>query len=258
VAAATETETAWTAEAAADGWRRHRQWCRRKHRVNNDGNNRQRRLQCWPGIASLSTTATGMMTSITMTTTAAVTTKTIMTTTVRRGVAEAVLKTEPAAAAETRGGRGGASGKGEGIQQSTKSSKNVDGGNSGGQEAPGKRREAAGAAGVVAGAMAAAAAAVAATVVAMAVGERPEAREESNVIGVPRILLGNNLVKNRAMRLVNAYPEDPNVWHLLRLLSVPQIDLSAFADRKMVIFYVYLRYFTKKSQLYRTDMQIKK
>ena len=50
----------------------------------------------------------------------------------------------------------------------------------------------------------------------------------------------------------------PNVWRLDRLLSVPQIDLSARADRKMVIFYVYLRYFTKKSRLYRTDTQIKK
>ncbi len=79
--------------------------------------------------------------------------------------------------------------------------------------------------------------------VAMAVGERPEAREESNVIGVPRILLGNNLAQNRAMCLANAYPEGPNVWRLHRYLSVPQID----AYRKMVIFYVYLRYFTKKS-----------
>ncbi len=50
----------------------------------------------------------------------------------------------------------------------------------------------------------------------------------------------------------------PNVWRLDRLLSVPQIDLSARADRKMVIFYVYLHYFTKKSRLYRTDTQIKK
>ncbi len=51
----------------------------------------------------------------------------------------------------------------------------------------------------------------------------------------------------------------PNVWHLDRLLSVPQIYLSARADRKMVIFYVYLRYLTKKSRLYRTDdTQIKK
>jgi hypothetical protein len=49
-----------------------------------------------------------------------------------------------------------------------------------------------------------------------------------------------------------------NVWRLDRLLSVPQIDLSARTDRKMVIFYVYLRYFTKKSQLYRRDTQIEK
>ncbi len=79
------------------------------------------------------------------------------------------------------------------------------------------------------------------------------------MIGVPRVLLGDNLAKSRAMRLANAYPEGPNVWRLDRLLSVvPQIDLSARADRKMVIFYVYLHYFTKKSRLYRTDMQIKK
>ena len=83
-------------------------------------------------------------------------------------------------------------------------------------------------------------------------------REESNRIGIPRVLLGDNLAKSRAMRLANAYTEGPNVWHLHRLLSVPQIDLSARADRKMVIFYVYLRYFTKKSRLYRTDTQIKK
>jgi hypothetical protein len=50
----------------------------------------------------------------------------------------------------------------------------------------------------------------------------------------------------------------PNVWRLDRLLSVLQIDLSARADRKMVIFYVNLRYFTKKARLYRTDMQMKK
>jgi hypothetical protein len=50
----------------------------------------------------------------------------------------------------------------------------------------------------------------------------------------------------------------PNVWHLDRLLFEPQIDLSARADRKMVIFYVYLRYFTKKSRLCRTDTQKKK
>jgi hypothetical protein len=38
---------------------------------------------------------------------------------------------------------------------------------------------------------------------------------------------------------------------------VPQIDLSARPDRKMVIFYVYLRYFLKKSRFHRTDTQIK-
>jgi hypothetical protein len=50
----------------------------------------------------------------------------------------------------------------------------------------------------------------------------------------------------------------PIAWRLDRLLSVLQIDLSARADRKMVIFYVFLHYFTKKSELYRTDTQIKK
>ena len=42
---------------------------------------------------------------------------------------------------------------------------------------------------------------------AMAVGKRPEAREESNVIGVPHILLGNNLVQSRVIFLANAYLE---------------------------------------------------
>ena len=42
-----------------------------------------------------------------------------------------------------------------------------------------------------------------------------------------------------------------------RVLSVPQIDLSVHADRKMVILYVYLRNFTKKAQFYRADTQIK-
>jgi hypothetical protein len=79
------------------------------------------------------------------------------------------------------------------------------------------------------------------------------------VIGVPRILLGDYLAQSRAMFLVNAYLERYQCLASSdRLLSVPQIDLSAGADRKMVIFYVYLRYFTKKSRLYRTDTQIKK
>jgi two-component sensor histidine kinase len=42
-----------------------------------------------------------------------------------------------------------------------------------------------------------------------------------------------------------------------RVLSVPQIDLSVCADRKMVNFYVYLRNITKKLRFYRADMQIK-
>ena len=49
----------------------------------------------------------------------------------------------------------------------------------------------------------------------------------------------------------------PNVWHPNRVLSVPQIDLSARADRKMVNLNVYLRNFTKKLQFYRAGMQIK-
>ncbi len=100
MAAAAETETASTAEAAAIGWRRHHQWCWRKHWDNNDGNNRQQRLQRGLGIALLSMTTTGTMTLIMTRTTVAVTTKTIMTTTVGRGAAVAVLKKELVAAAE--------------------------------------------------------------------------------------------------------------------------------------------------------------
>jgi hypothetical protein len=50
----------------------------------------------------------------------------------------------------------------------------------------------------------------------------------------------------------------PNFLRLDRDLSAPQLDLSACADRKMVILYVYLRIWTTKTQLYRTDVQIKK
>ncbi len=78
------------------------------------------------------------------------------------------------------------------------------------------------------------------------------------MIGVHCILLGDYLAQSRAMFLVNAYLERSQCLASRQTLSVPQIDLSAQADRKMVIFYVYLRYFTKKSRLYRTDMQIKK
>jgi hypothetical protein len=71
MAAAVETETVLTAEAAAASmveaaafrWRRHQQWWRRK-RDNNDGNDPRRRLRCGPGIASLLMTATGSTTTI--------------------------------------------------------------------------------------------------------------------------------------------------------------------------------------------------
>jgi hypothetical protein len=62
----------------------------------------------------------------------------------------------------------------------------------------------------------------------------------------------------------DAFSECPNIqshcqcWRPNRVLSVPQIDLSAGADRKMVNLDVYLRNFTNKSRFYRTDMQIKK
>ena len=100
VAAAVETETALTSEAAAAGWQRHRQWQWRKHQDNNDAINWQLRLQCGPGIALLLTMAIGKMTTITMMMTAAVMMTTIMTTTFGRGASVAVLETEPAAAAE--------------------------------------------------------------------------------------------------------------------------------------------------------------
>jgi hypothetical protein len=50
----------------------------------------------------------------------------------------------------------------------------------------------------------------------------------------------------------------PNFWHPDKGLSAPQIDLSACADRKMVILYVYLRICTTKTQFYRKDAQLKK
>ena len=49
----------------------------------------------------------------------------------------------------------------------------------------------------------------------------------------------------------------PNVWRPNRVLSVPQIDLSVCADRKMVNLHAYLRNITKKSRFYRADTQIK-
>ncbi len=72
-----------------------------------------------------------------------------------------------------------------------------------------------------------------AVAVVMAGGERPEVRVE---IGIPHILLGNYLAQSRAMFLVNAYLERSQCSASRQTLSVPQIDLSARADRKMVIF----------------------
>jgi hypothetical protein len=50
----------------------------------------------------------------------------------------------------------------------------------------------------------------------------------------------------------------PNVWQIDRVLSVPQIDLSAHADRKMVILYVYLRICTTKWVGYGMGMDLYK
>jgi hypothetical protein len=82
----------------------------------------------------------------------------------------------------------------------------------------------------------------------------------TSILGVraPRIRIGDNLAQIKVMRLANVQTFDPNVWHPSRVLSVPQIDLFACADRKMVNLCVYLRNFTKKSRFYRTDTQIRK
>jgi hypothetical protein len=60
---------------------------------------------------------------------------------------------------------------------------------------------------VVVGSVGAAAAVAAAAGAAMANGDRPEVRDEyhTNVIGVPRILLGDYLAQSRAMFLANVY-----------------------------------------------------
>ena len=42
-----------------------------------------------------------------------------------------------------------------------------------------------------------------------------------------------------------------------RVLSVPQIDLSVFADKNMVNLYACMHTITKKSQFYRADTQVK-
>jgi hypothetical protein len=85
-------------------------------------------------------------------------------------------------------------------------------------------------------------------------GGGPEVRVE---IGAQRTLLGNNFAHIKAMRLANVYLERSQCLASRQILSVLQIDLSARADRKMVIFYVYLLYFLKKSRFHRTDTQVK-
>ena len=67
-------------------------------------------------------------------------------------------------------------------------------------------------------------------------------------VRVPRIHIGNNLAQIKAMRLANVQTFGSNVWCPNINLSAPQIDFSCGADRKMVIFYVYLGNITKKSQ----------
>ena len=110
MAAATETETTPTVEAAAVGRRRHWQWRHRKHWDNNDCDNR---------AGHHAVVGDGDWYNDNMATMATVTKTKIMTTTVGRGLAVAVLKIEPSVA----GGNGG------GRQQSTKSSENGGGGN---------------------------------------------------------------------------------------------------------------------------------
>ncbi len=61
-------------------------------------------------------------------------------------------------------------------------------------------------------------------------------------LGVPQILLGNYFTNSRAMFIENAYLDGSQFWCLEeRGLSAPQINLSACADKQMVILYVYLR-----------------
>ncbi len=67
-------------------------------------------------------------------------------------------------------------------------------------------------------------------------------------VRVPRIHIGDNLAQIKAMRLANVQTFGSNVERLNRVLSAPQIDFSCGTDRKIVVFYVYLRNIIKKSQ----------
>jgi len=53
--------------------------------------------------------------------------------------------------------------------------------------------------------------------------------------------IGVTLVQIKTMQLANVQTFGSNVWRPNINLSAPQIDFSCGADRKMVIFYVYLR-----------------
>jgi hypothetical protein len=70
-------------------------------------------------------------------------------------------------------------------------------------------------------------------------------------VWVPHIHIGDNSAQIKAMRLANVQTFGSNVWRPNINLSAPQIDFCCGADRKMVIFYVYLRNITKKSRFWR-------
>ena len=83
-------------------------------------------------------------------------------------------------------------------------------------------------------------------------------RIQNGMVRVPRIRIGDNLAQIKAMRLANVQTFGSNVWRPNINLSAPQIDFSCGADRKMVIFYVYLRNITKKSRFWRRYADKKK
>ena len=93
-----------------------------------------------------------------------------------------------------------------------------------------------------------------AVTVAAAIGGlmKPMVRLEIGVtriqVRVPLIHIGDNLAHIKAMRPANVQTFGSNVWCPNRVLSAQQIDSICGADRKMVIFYVYLRNITKKSR----------
>ena len=67
-------------------------------------------------------------------------------------------------------------------------------------------------------------------------------------ISVPCIHIGDNLAQIKVICQVNVQTFGSNVWHPNRVIAAPQIDSICGADIKMVIFNVYPRNITKKSQ----------